>query len=556
MFAAGSVKASKWGWDYKGYLSKYDASYALTGGTVGAWSPLTLAPNGLYYALPRSWFKAGGAAANDVLCFKPGKSNNKTNKWEPAQIFLIPGSGGKRPALPSTTPSTSGSGQNRFPSKGVLSHGVISNTTNGFIYFFGWGEPYYIRLRPQLDPDADPLTTTEWDVIAYNSTSPTLNSQWAAYSGGILGQDGHIYVIPCPLLTPASARQKVIRIKPRNTSLNNTNVDIIEAGYHDGTTAAKSFATGFPTAYYGVDINGNPLALPADTTWLASDTPAGISLSNGISHPNGKIYLFGGISKRVYILDPAKWGTTSEIYTSNDLYFPNILTASPEYGWFGGAFTATLEKLRPGQDPNTLKIIFGYGGRVSSTTNETNKVYTASIVFDTQTETFTPLYDAVTNEGITFMPTATGPASESITSSFMNFPNGHIFQSGQTFPTINPDQTNAFGKLIYFKGDELKYLGPQKRNILSIKENQLAYEYNAVAGSAGWASATPGIKSSFGKTILSSVNGACEITSVKGFYPGIKHFSYSEDDADIYDIPSNLSTLPTSLWNAYFNKPR
>ena len=197
---------------------------------------MALAPNGFYYALPRVWTKdsaSTGTPANEVLCFKPGKSNNKNNKWESGTVYLIPGSGGKRPALPSTTPNYTASLQNRFPSKGVLSNGVISNTVNGFIYFFGWGERSYVVIGPQLDTTADPLTSTEWSVVAYNATTPALDpgttGNASYYSGGVLGQDGHIYLIPCP--TNASTnlvKQKVIRIKPRNTSINTTNADIIE----------------------------------------------------------------------------------------------------------------------------------------------------------------------------------------------------------------------------------------------------------------------------------------------------------------------------------------
>ena len=109
MFIPGSIKSSKWGWDTKNYTVKYDASYT-GGGTVGCWSPLALAPNGFYYALPRVWTKdsaSTGTPANEVLCFKPGKSNNKNNKWESGTVYLIPGSGGKRPAPPAPTMTTS-----------------------------------------------------------------------------------------------------------------------------------------------------------------------------------------------------------------------------------------------------------------------------------------------------------------------------------------------------------------------------------------------------------------------------------------------------------------
>jgi hypothetical protein len=564
MFAAGSIKSSKWGWDFKGYAVKYGANY--NGGTVGPWGLLTLAPNGFYYALPRVWLKADGSAANEVLCFKPGRSNNRTGKWEPAQIFLIPGSGGKRPPLPSSYPSALASAQNRFPSKGVLAHNYIENDFNGCIYFFGWGERSYVRLRPQLDPDADPMTATEWDVIAYNSTSPQINPSTGSqaettYSGGILGRDGHIYVIPSPYSAQnASSKQRVVRIKPRNTSINTGNVDIIELGYSNGTTGFFN-STGAVKPYLGVDSSGVTLSTPSDMSFGYSTSPGG-SISNALVHPNGKIYLFGGASKRLYILDPTKWGTSSEIYTSNTLYFPNILTSNPDYGWFGSSFYATLEKLNPEQDPETLKIYFGYGGKFASNTNSgDDKLYTATIEFDPVTETFTSeLYDAVTNEGLAMMPSTTGTATQSNSTAFINMPNGHIFQSQQSYGSAADGSRNLFGKLLYKAYDGLyKYIGPQKRNILNYTtENKVLFDtYSAISGSEGFSSATPGIKSSLGKTIYSSIYGACEITSVKGFYPGIKNFDYTPDtDADIYDIPSDISNLPTSLWNAYFNKPR
>lgn len=562
MFAAGSIKSSKWGWDFKAYTLKYSSEYSNTGGTSGAWGPLTLAPNGLYYALPRVWYKNDGSAANEVLCFKPGKSNTKTGKWEPAQIYLIPGDGGKRPPLPSNYPSTGNATQNRFPSKGVLAHNYISNTINGCIYFFGWGERSYVRLRPQLDPDADPMTSTEWDVIAYNSTTPQINPSTGtalvtSYSGGVLGQDGHIYVIPCPYGAPnQGCSQRVFRIKPRNTSINTGNTDIIELGYSNGTTALFNASSGV-RPFFGVDSSGTTLTTPSDMTMAYSDR-AGESISNAIVHPNGKIYLFGGISKRLYILDPTKWGTSSEIYTSNTLYFPNVLTGNPSYGWLGQNYHATLEKLSSGQDPTTAKIYFGYGGVYGVNTNTgNNKLYTATIEFDPVTQTFSSdLYNSTTNEGLTIIPV--NQTTANLSSAFINMPNGHIFQS-QLPGTASNSGSNPYGKLLYRAYDgSYKYIGPQKRNILSFNENRPIYNtYSAVTGSEGFSSATPSIKSSLGKTIYSSIWGACEITSVKGFYPGIRNFDYTPStDADIYDIPSDLSTLPTSLWNAYFNKPR
>jgi hypothetical protein len=548
MFAAGSIKTSKWGWDFKGYTVKYDPSYT-GGGTSGCWGPLTLAPNGFYYALPRVWTKnslATGTPANDVLCFKPGKSNNKTNKWEPAQIFLVPGGGQKQPNLPSSWPSYIASAQYRFPSPGVLA-------PNGLIYFFGINERAYVRLTPQADPDANPVTATQWEVFKYNQTTPqidftgdgTTSASGSFYSGGVLGRDGYIYLIPSTTIantnfTANNVRQRTVRIAPRNTAINPNNVDVVELGYYNTSTGPRVFNKGAnytpPRPYaYGIDINGAELAIPSDITVSAYNSSVGRSLANAIVHPNGKIYLFGGASKRIYILDPTKWGLNTEIYTNNNIYIPTDFSASPNRAWHGAGVTGTLEKLKPGQDPNTLKIFFALSVGNQTVTTETTKKYTSAIAFDPVTETFDgSFYDNTTNEGLTLMNSPTqGIGANS--SSFAHFPNGHILQSTSS-PTAG---SNPFSKLLYIgKNNETKFIGPVKRNILSTSEKTAMYEtYTHAAGQYGWGSSVPGIKSSFGKTLYSSIWGACEITSVKGFYPRIKHFSYNDNQN--YSFNSN-----------------
>ncbi len=46
---------------------------------------------------------------------------------------------------------------------------------NGYIYFFGINERAYVRLTPQADPDADPITATQWEVFKYNQTTPQID---------------------------------------------------------------------------------------------------------------------------------------------------------------------------------------------------------------------------------------------------------------------------------------------------------------------------------------------------------------------------------------------
>ena len=558
MFAAGSIKTSKWGWDFKGYTVKYDPSYT-GGGSSGCWGPLTLAPNGFYYALPRVWTKnslATGTPANDVLCFKPGKSNNKTNKWEPAQIFLVPGGGQKQPNLPSSWANYIPSAQYRFPSPGVLA-------PNGYIYFFGINERAYVRLTPQADPDADPITATQWEVFKYNQTTPqidftvegTTSASGSFYSGGILGRDGYIYLIPSTTtantnFTNNNVKQRTVRIAPRNTAINSSNVDVVELGYYTGLVSGvrvfnRNYTAPRPYAY-GIDINGSELTIPTDITVSAYTSSVGRSLANAIVHPNGKIYLFGGASKRIYILDPTKWGLNTEIYTNNNIYIPTDFSASPNRAWHGAGVTGTLEKLKPGQDPNTLKIFFALSVGNQTVTTETTKKYTSAIAFDPVTETFDgSFYDNTTNEGLTLMNSPTqGIGANS--SSFAHFPNGHILQSTSS-PTAG---SNPFSKLLYIgKNNETKFIGPVKRNILSTIEKTAMYEtYTHAAGQYGWGSSVPGIKSSFGKTLYSSIWGACEITSVKGFYPRIKHFSYNDNQN--YSFNSNRKYIYSFSYTA------
>jgi hypothetical protein len=104
--------------------------------------------------------------------------------------------------------------------------------------------------------------------------------------------------------------------------------------------------------------------------------------------------------------------------------------------------------------------------------------------------------------------------------------------------------------LLYIgKNNETKFIGPVKRNILSTIEKTAMYEtYTHAAGQYGWGSSVPGIKSSFGKTLYSSIWGACEITSVKGFYPRIKHFSYNDNQN--YSFNSNRKYIYSFSYTA------
>jgi hypothetical protein len=385
-----------------------------------------------------------------------------------------------------------------------------------------------------------------------------------AFCGGVLHSDGCIYMIPNPLGVDNSASsnsQQVVRIKPRFTSVNSTISDIYEKSYYDGTSAAKSFNSNVGPYRTPKDVSNTNIVAP-DTT-PEFDTTWGINITDAISHPNGKIYMFGGASRYIYILDSNNWTQQNCVYTDYDLRIPTDLITGPDYGIDGvrdGAFMgASLEKLSPGQDPSTLKVILHFEGIVNVPSTIVTNKYMRTLIFD-------PVANSITAAGDWYPAQSTN--NFPFQSSFpIKLPNGFTYNFGKI-----PGQIGVGAQYTYSGNvaGEIDVKGPltivdgqpvynDDLTTLAMKGGFMTYQNSATVRASYFNNGANVVNQgdAFGKSVFGSLEGGGELVSVKGYYPGIKYFDYDPaTDDSMYKIPNNLATdLKTSLWNSYFNKP-
>lgn len=563
MFGLGSFQNSKWGWDFYKYPTLYGVTNFGTS-TVGHFTSPTLAPNGIAYLLPTFNFLAPPSTTpfNEVIAIKPGKSNNSTAKWEASTIHRVSSNNpGKQPPLPNEL-TTTASAQKRFYGKGVVA-------PNNEIYFIGFRAKGIVALKPQSDPTLDPSAgeNTSWRVANFSTVGINDGAQ-NSFCGGVLHSDGCIYMIPNPLgvvtnisTNPTSAQQ-VVRIKPRLTSVNPTISDIYEKSYYDGVTLARSFNSNIGPYRTPKDISNTNIVAP-DTT-PEFDSTWGANITDAISHPNGKIYMFGGVSRYIYILDPNNWTQQNCVYTDYNLRIPTDLITGPDYGIDGarkGAFLgASLEKLAPGQDPTTLKVILHFEGIVntSQTTTVTNK-YMRTLIFDPVANSITAAgdwYPALDTNNFPFQTSFPFRLPNGFTYNFGKIATPNLLGAQYTYSGNVAGQIDVKGPLTNVGGQPV-YNDDLTR--LVMKGGFMAYQNSSNVRASYFNNGANVVNQgdAFGKVIFGSLEGGGELVSVKGYYPGIKYFNYNpETDNSMYKIPDNLATdLKTSLWNSYFNKP-
>jgi hypothetical protein len=540
MFAAGSIKSSKWGWDIKTYPFKYGDTTSTQASNVGYFTGGCLAPNGLIYCLPT--YKG----AQFVTVIKPGKSNSKTGKWEPATITNVPSltSGAKTPSLPDITDVNSVL-QRRFANKGILA-------PNGLIYFFGFIANGYVVVKPQDDPDFNITQFTEWKVVTYASVGLQPVANASGYGGGFLHTDGKIYLLPQYYGTYGSSAA-IARITPRSDY---QSADTIQksAYWNPLPNATNDVRRYFPTGAVNVsgifsrpvNIDGTEITpIPADTHGPTyNSTNGGIgsmpTIGDAISHPNGNIYIFGG-ARNAYVLkvktDDATWNSNSNVtgnilYTSNALRVPNKLPNgyTGTLGLQGSFMSGSIEKLKLGQNPITAKIYLHYAGAWINDSSITTvdyfqNNYTRTIVFDPETETFENIGEPVTTKVTDQQPWSLKPP--------IKMANGHTFNVSIPYATGGSAAANKnlYGQLIVsgeISNTTNKIIGPTStRSLLNTIENKNLSEgcygnINPVTNQGSHALTG----SSLGKTFVTAPWAAFEITSVKGFYPGIKYFNY------------------------------
>jgi hypothetical protein len=538
MLAAGSFKSSKWGYSvYKPSNNSFNSSHTFSSpsSNYGLWSTPTLGPDGFIYMMPTSDLATVNGAINSnlqgVLIVNPNSSNSQGNiKYEnPTSVYSNLGD-----VIPVGPSPTAYGNRVRFASKGILA-------PNGKIYFIGLSQKGVVILTPNG-------FSSTWQYKTFDQMLGATAPSGMSFSGGVLGQDGKIYLIPTGTATA--------RIDPAT--------DTMSYGYWNGSigkrwNAGTSSENGFG---YPRNSSGSIITPPAN---VDSPNSATNKLFNGfkdaISHPNGKIYLFpydtGGTSRWIFILDPANWGTNHEIHSASSLAFPispDPTAPSGADGVFGTCENIFLEKRKSGQSLTTLKIYamyYGNGnGSYSSSIWNDNYPNAKIIRFDPTDNTWTLVGNIINLQSASNNGMAARPAFQ--------LPNGHIV-SMSAFTTGSVTTANVItGDSV----DTIKFPNLSSDIVGSLSElsvfNTTYGNPPQVNGSYGGGVILTG--QGLGKNIFSggmansSTSTGGSIVSVKGYYPGIKYFD-STFVSDLYTIPSDLSVLTTSRWNSYCNKP-
>ncbi len=533
MFGLGSFQHSKWGYDIYSYPNNLGITPANTTGlqsTQGTWSGFTQAPNGYVYALPCGDWEYDSASGTNVPLQKiavisPGESNIGQTKWSSGTIQFVTADGStSKPLLPQSANPNSPGTQSRFRSKGVVG-------PNGLIYFFGdlcydlsTGSTRMVVLNPAAGLNC---TWQVVDIPRFAGSSDTLR-----YTGAVLGQDGYIYPIP--------GCNTTIRILPRTTP---SGTDTIQYGYWNGTIGKRWQAGANTENGYGYPRSTSGIITPPAGVTSPNPTNANYgSLRDAIVHPNGKIYIMGDGGQWIFYIDTTSdnWDKVYSISSATSL----AVYDETEGGLFGRCLGMFMEKLKPGQDPNTLKIYLMYLGKTGVVYSGTQA---KTICLDPTTDTWELVGGSinwVNNTGS--FPT--------VMRSGIQLQNGHIVGLiGITGTDFN--QLIVTGSDV----DENKILDPYNpslflKNIINRVIGGSNSTYMDDSNKAGGGVALTGTKR--GKVIFGGGWKGGQIVSVKGYYPGIKYFNYDESNDDpIYKIPTSLSSLGTSYWNYYFNKP-
>jgi hypothetical protein len=538
MFAAGSFKSSKWGYSvYKPNNNGFNSTttFSSPSSNYGLWGTPTLGPDGYIYMAPCSDRATVNGVINSnllgILVVNPNSSNSIGNVQyqNPTAQYITTGD-----SIPVGASPTTYGGRVRFPSRGILA-------PNGKIYFIGLSQKGVIILTPNG-------FSSTWTYKTFDQmlgvTAPTSMS----FSGGVLGQDGKIYLVPTGTATA--------RIDP--------STDTMSYGYWNGSTTKKWNSGTSAENGFGYPRNSSGTVITPPTN-VPSPNEATNKLFNGlkdaISHPNGKIYFFpydtAGNSRWIFILDPANWGTNHEIYSASSLAFPispDPTNPSVSDGVFGTCENIFLEKRKTYQSLTTLKIYAMYYGNgtapYSSTTWSDNYPNAKIIRFDPTDNTWTLVGNIINLQSASNNGMAVRPAFQ--------LPNGHIV-SMSAFATGSVTTANVItGDSV----DTIKFPNLSSDIVGSLSElsvfNTSYGNPPQVNGSYGGGVVLTG--AGLGKNIFSggmsnaSTSTGGSIVSVKGYYPRIKYFDSTYVD-DLYKIPSDLSTLPTSRWNSYCNKP-
>lgn len=532
MLGLGSFKSSRWAFDYLKSTDSFNCNITITNpsSSFGLWSVSTVGPDGFVYMLPCSDTATLNSAPNTsltgILVVDPGNANNGNNKYSAPSSQYIPSNSTDRESIPVISSTNPLGSTIRFASKGILA-------PNGKIYFIGFSQPGVVILTPNGFG-----STWEYKTFAEMGLNTTQNTGSQLFTGGVLGQDGKIYLVP----------------NKNCTARIDTATDTISTGYWTGGSVRRLRQGGSVENGFGYPRNssGTIIAPPANVPTPNSASEKMFNgLKDAIAHPNGKIYMFpydsGGDSRWIFILDPDNWGSNNEFYSSSALALPNPTPVTSTNGSvFGSCENIFLEKLKEGDNPNDLKIYATYFGDSGYASSPWNNLYPNAQMLELDT-----VDNTLTLVGSRNNATLSGNGGQAAKPG-IQFPNGFIASFLAGISSVN-NITN-----VIITGDDAgstNKFPTSSTNVIGSSSDISAFASFAnppqTTGTFGGSSIL--INNSFGKVIFSggSITGGIAF-SVKGFYPGIKYFDSGDD---IYKIPSNLNTLATSLWNSYCNKP-
>jgi hypothetical protein len=526
MLGLGSFKSSKWAFDYLKSTNSFNSNVTITNpsSSFGLWNTPTVGHDGFVYMLPcadtATVNNVASTGLTGILVVNPGNSNNGTTSYTAPQSFYSePGTG--RDSIPISSNIV---GSNiRFASKGILA-------PNGKIYFIGFSQPGVVILTPNG-------FNSIWQYKTFSQMGFEPGTSTQLFTGGVLGQDGKIYLVP--------NKNAIARIDTSN--------DTIQTGYWNGGSVRRLRQGGNGENGFGYPRNSSGTIITPPTNVPSPNTSSNKTfngLKDAIAHPNGKIYMFPydseATSRWIFILDPNNWGQITEFYSSSALALPVPTPSTSTNGLvYGSCENIFLEKLKDGQDPETLKIYATYFGNANNTVPWNNQFPNAKML------ELDPTDDTVYLVGSINSANVSGNRGQAAKPG-IQFPNGFIasFLAGISMPN---NITN-----VIITGDEVganNSFPDSTKNIIGSSSDIVAFSNfgnpPSPAGSFGGSSIL--INNSFGKVIFSGGSETGGIAfSVKGFYPGIKYFDSGDN---IYKIPTPLTELATSLWNSYCNKP-
>jgi hypothetical protein len=602
----------------------------------------------------------GILAPNGLIYFFPKQGISSILILDPKTIGLTPALGtatisGTTLTIASVSTGSFGIGQTITYTDPITSLSVNRTITNFVSGVGGIGTYTLDSAVPNPVVSATSITgsdfpTCTWEVTTWAAVAasipgsdPTLFAS-QVLRGGILGQDGYIYIVP--------NGRMLLRMAPRNTSINNTTSDVyqIHTWYNGSNTTTRSFKSGNSTSvtkyWTPADINGTLLlkTAPYPTANIggvgASDIHTG-GLDSGILHPNGKIYLVGG-SRWIFILDPSRWnlGDASVIYSENSLALQNsffdarqtsiknLILEKPKSEYIGkireatdfvSGDTVTISLTDTGYvfDGMTISVYSG-SGQFNNPTNiivqsvdKQNRTFiarntTGNDIINTNFLVndelrFTPTTNMINSVGIFFTGstfntmnwTSNGMkvyrldvSNNTILPFGVNNNTGSNVGSGESYININTILPNG---LIYMAARETNTLTswtgtgsdyPIITSASDIKTQQQPRSsgnndfiksvgsspfYTASGAYSKIGGSVNAIGNSMGKIMfpsytndnlgaLQNVAGG-EFISIKGYTPFAKYFNYAISDKAVYEPPSDLTNLPISLYNCYFNKP-